>query len=139
MIATLELHDGVAPGEAPRQAYGAHGGFRARVDHAHQVHAGHDVADTVSELYFQLGGCAEAEPFGRLADNRFSHVWVIVAHEHRAPGQHVVDVAFPFAVVQVSAVRTVDEHGGAAHGLEGAYRGVHTPRDVLQGALEKLL
>ena len=98
MVAALEFHDGIAAGVAPCQAYGAHGGLGAGVDHAHQVHAGHDVADTVGEFGFQGGWRAVAQTLFTLAYHRLAHGGVIVAHDHGAPGQHVVDVALAAAI-----------------------------------------
>jgi hypothetical protein len=67
-------------------------------------------------------GRAVAEALLGLPDDGLAHLGVVVAHDHRAPGQHVVDVALAVHVVEVGAVGAVDEDGRAAHGLEGADR-----------------
>ena len=122
VITALELDDGIAPGITPGKADGAHGGLGAGVDHAHQVHAGHDVADAIRQLYFQLRRGAEAEPLLALLYHRLAHRRVVVSHDHRAPGQHVVDVAFALGIEYVGALTALDEYGCAAHGLERPHR-----------------
>ena len=139
MVAALELDDGVATGVAAGQADGAHGRLGARADHPHHIHARHDLADTVGQLDFQFRGGAEAQPFRALPDDRLSHLGVIVAHDHRPPGQHVVDIALARAVKDIGPVAAIDKYRGAAHGLEGPHRGVDAAGDVAPGALKQLL
>ncbi len=49
VVAALELHDGVAAGEAARQADGAHGRLGAGTDEAHQLDGRHEFDDAPRE------------------------------------------------------------------------------------------
>ena len=64
---------------------------------------------------------------------------VRVAVDHRAVGTDQVNVLVAVHVPQAGALAAGDDAGLAAHGAEGADRGVHTTRDGLDGALEPLL
>jgi hypothetical protein len=74
----------------------------------------------VGELDFQFRRSAVAEAFLGLAHHRLADLRVIVPHDHRAPGQHVVRVALAVDIEHVGAIGAIDEHGCAADGLEGA-------------------
>ena len=74
VVAALELHDLVAVRVTAGEADGAHGGFGARVDHAHHVHVRHDLADAVGELRLELGRRAEGQPLLGLAHDGLAHL-----------------------------------------------------------------
>ena len=60
VVAAFELDDLVPSGEASGQADRRHGGLGAGGDHAHQIHAGDQLADLVGHAALQFGGGAEA-------------------------------------------------------------------------------
>jgi hypothetical protein len=137
VVAAFELHDDIPAGVTPRQADGAHGCLGARVHHTHQIHVRHDVADGVGELDFELRRRTKTQAFLGLFDDRLAHLGMIVSHDHGAPGQHIVGIAFAVYVVDVGAVGTVDKNRRATDGLEGPYRRVNAAGNVLAGADEE--
>ena len=91
MIAALEFHDGVAPGEAARQANRAHGRLGAGAHEAHQLDRRHELGHAARQLRLELGRCAEGQAVGGDALYRRDHVRVRVTQDHRTPGADVVD------------------------------------------------
>ena len=60
VVASFELDDFVAAGEAACQANGAHGGFGAGVYHAHHIHGRHQFSNQFRHFDFHFGWRAEA-------------------------------------------------------------------------------
>ena len=60
MIAAFKLDDLVPAGIAAGKSNSAHGGLSARVNHPHQIHAGHDVADALGRGLFSVVGATLA-------------------------------------------------------------------------------
>ena len=93
VIAALELHDGVAAGEAAGQTNGAHGRLGARTDEAHQFDGRHEFDDAPRKPGFQFRRGAEAQTVGGDSLHRFDDPRMRVAQNHRAPGADEVDEA----------------------------------------------
>ena len=64
---------------------------------------------------------------------------VVVAEDHRAPGEDVVDELLARGVPHVGALGAVDEARGAAHGAEGSHGGVHAARNRDLRTLEEFV
>ena len=129
VIATFEFDDFVAMGEAARQANGAHGGFGAGVNHAHHVHAGHQLAHQLGHFHFHLGWRAEAQTARSRFNHRVTDVGVVMTQHHRAPRTDIIDIAFAVGVIQIRTVSAFDEQRHTAHTGKCTYRGVHTAGD----------
>ena len=138
VVAAFELDDFFAAGGATRQADGAHPGFGARADQSHHLDAGHELDDFFGQFHFALGGRAEAEAVQGGFLHGFQHGGVAVAQDHRAPRADEVDVFLVVGIPEVSALGALDKTRRAAHGLEGAHRGVHATGDDLFGAFKEL-
>ncbi len=91
VVATGELHDHVAAGEAARQPDRRHGGLGARRDEPHPLdrRPRHDLLGQV-DLGHGRGAVRRAAGHGRL--HRRLHLRVGVADQHRTPGADQVDV-----------------------------------------------
>ena len=137
VIAALELDDLVASGKATRQTNGAHGGLGTRAGHAHQRHAGHERANGFSELDLDLGGAAKAEPTLGSLYNRLANARVVVTHDHRAPGKHVINVALAVGIKEIGALGALHEPGRSTHRFEGPHGRVHATGNGVFSALEE--
>jgi hypothetical protein len=67
------------------------------------------------------------------------HVGLGVPEDHGPPGADEVDVLAPVGVRQIGTVAGHHEPGRAAHGAEGAHRGVHAARRDDRRTVEKSL
>ncbi len=139
VVATLELDDRIAAGEAARQPDRAHRRLGARGDEPDHFHIRHELAEQFGHVDLDVGRCAEREPeFGFLL-HRADHVGVRMAEDRRTPGADVIDV---FAAIDIPDSATFcagDEARRAADGAEGAYGRVHASGNGLLGAVEKRL
>jgi len=99
----------------------------------------HVARNPLGEFDLGLGRSAErkAARGGRL--NRLNHRRVGVAHDHRPPRAHQVDVAPTVRIPQQRAAGPFDERRRASDRAKRPHRGVHAARDGALGALEKLL
>ena len=139
VVAALELHDEVAPGEASRQADRAHRRFgpaRDEPDHLDRRHRGRD---PFGELDLALGRRAERGPARRRLPGRLDDLGSRVTEQQRAPRLHEVDVPVAVGVDHVGALASNREPRGPAHGAERPHRRVHAAGDHAPGALEQLL
>ena len=124
VIAALKLDDLVPAGGPPGQADGRHDGLGARVHHADHLDVGHQLHHELGHLHLPLGGSAEAEsvldgPLHRLPDDR-----VVVPQDHGTPGTDIVQIFVALHIVDVCAVRPLDEARGHIHRPEGTHRRV---------------
>ena len=79
VIAALEFHDLVAPGEGAGEAHGIHVSLAARGDIAQLLRTGHGAADLFGQ--FDAGGVVgeEGHAFGKLLIDRLQHFGVAMA------------------------------------------------------------
>ncbi len=129
MVAAFELDDLIAPGEATRQADGAHGGFGTGVHHAHHVHAVDQRGHQFGHAHFHLGRGTKTQPVFDGGDHRVADRRMVVPQDHRSPGAYVVDVGLTIGIIQVGAVGPFDKQRRTANAGEGANRGVHSAGD----------
>ena len=137
VVATLELQHLGAAGVAAGQAHRRHGGLGAGVDHAHLIGRGAR-DDGLRQQGLPLGGRAEAQATRSGLLHGLHNLWVRIAVNHRAIGADQVDVLVAVDIPKAGALTASDNAGLAAHGSEGADRGIHTARGDLGGALEPL-
>jgi hypothetical protein len=92
VIAALEFHDLVAPGEGAGEAHGVHVGLAAGRDVAHLLGAGHGAADFLGQ--FDAGRVVgeEGHAFRQLLEDGLQHFGMAVAEQHRAGADQVVDI-----------------------------------------------
>ena len=98
VITALELDQQVAPGEATRQANGAHRRFGTRADQTHHLERRQQTAQQVGHVDFALGRRAEgqASRSGLLHGN--DHFRMGVAKDQRPPRADVVKINFPIGI-----------------------------------------
>jgi hypothetical protein len=138
VIAALELHDQVAPGETASHADGRHGGFRARIHQAHHLDGGHGVDDGVRQVDLLLGGRAETRADGERLLERRQDLGMTVAQQQRTPRSHVIDVLVAVHVEEVRTLATRHKYGIPAHAAEGAHRRIHSAWYLLHRAAEEI-
>ena len=80
------------------------------------------LADALCQLDLQFRGRAEAEALLTLLHHGLAHCRVVVPHDHRAPGQHVIDIALALAVKNVGPLAALNEDRSATHRFESTYR-----------------
>ncbi len=125
VVAALELHREVPPGESARQPYGAHGGFGPGVDQAHQFHGRHCVPDGFGQFGLSFRRGAEAGAAGQRVLDRPDDIGMPVTQEQRPPGANVVDVLVAVGVPDARSLATDDKRRRASHAAESAHWRVH--------------
>ena len=141
VVATGKLNDHVATGHTAGQANRGHGRLGTRRHHTHLLNrTGNRGVNTVDHQLSQLSLRRARRTEGQAACggllNRLHDLRVRVAQNRRAPGADQVNVLVSVRVVQVGALSLRGEGGGAAHGVEGAHRGVHATGNHRAGTLE---
>ena len=141
VVAAGKLNNLVAASHTARQANRGHGRLGTRGHHAHLLNrAGNHRVNTVDHQLSQLSLRRARRTEGQAALsrllNRLNNLRVRVAQNRRAPGADQVNVLVAVRVVQVGAISLRGEGGGAAHGVEGAHRGVHAAGNHRAGTLE---
>ena len=139
VVAAFELHDLRAARGAAGEADGRHRGLRARIDHAHHLHRGHQLYDGLGHRHFGGAGRAERQAVAHGALHGFAHGRMIVADDHRTPRAHVVDVPLALHVPQISAIGALGKERLAADRFEGAHGRIHAARQQLAGAGEEFV
>ncbi len=109
MVTAGKFNNPVAARIPSRQTNGAHGGFRAGVDHAHHFHGRECIHNALRQLHFQFGGRAKAAPRCRRFLHRHYDLRVRVAKNHRPPRSDVVDIGVAIDVIDPRALRTLDK------------------------------
>ena len=141
VVAAGKLNNLVAAGHAAGQANRGHGRLGTRGHHAHLLNRAGDrgvnaVDDQLGQL--RLGGARRTE--GQAARggllNGLHDLRVRVAQNRRAPRADQVNVFVAVRVVQVGALSLRRKRRSAAHGVEGAHRGVHAAGNHRAGTLE---
>ena len=141
VVAASKLNDLVAAGHTAGQANRGHGRLGTCGHHAHLLNrAGNRGVNAVDDQLGQLrlGGARRTE--GQAARggllNGLHDLRVRVAQNRRAPGADQVNVLVAVRVVQVGALSLRRKRRSAAHGVEGAHRGVHAAGNHRAGTLE---
>jgi hypothetical protein len=137
VVAALELHDGVAPGEAAGNAESGHRGLGAARDGAEHLDGRVEARDLLGEADLELRRSAEGGAVDGCGGDGANDVRVGVTEDERPPRADVVDVLRPIGAVEVRAFAARDEDGLAAYGAERAYGAVHAAGDEALGALEE--
>ncbi len=139
VVAAFELDNGIASGEAARQANGAHAGFGAAGHQAHHFDRRHELANGFSHVDFVGRGRAETQRAGGCPMHRLDDLRMSVPGDHRSPGTDVVDIARAFGVDHVGAFGAVDKARHAADLAKCAHRRVDPAGNGELGAIEQLL
>src|ERR1700722_20844487 len=137
VIATLELHDGVASGEAASQPDGAHGRLGAGAHEAHQLDGRHEFDDAPRQLRFERRRGAEAQAVGGNFLYRLDDLRMSVTQNHRAPGADVVDVAAIARGSHIRALGFLEENRLAADSAKSSNGRVDAARNVFAGFLKQ--
>ena len=132
VVATRELHDGVAPGGATSETDRGHHGFGAGGNESHHLQMRNRRHDQLGQLDLLATGGAEAEPAGGSRRHCLDYIRVSVAENQGAPRTHVIDIA-----VSVD-VEDVEEDRVAPDRAKGAHRGVDPCRHQFAGTLVEL-
>src|SRR4051812_5225229 len=93
VIATLELDDGIAPGEAAREADGTHRRFGTRRDKPHHLHAGQERDERLGHFDLALRGRTEGQTVDRRALHGLDHLRMCVTENRWPPRTHVIRIA----------------------------------------------
>ena len=139
VVAALELHDEIAPGETSCQTDRAHRRFGPARDEPDHLDRRHRARDPFGELDLELGRRAERGPARRRLPGSLDDLGSRVTEQQRAPRLHEVDVPVAVGVDHVGALAPNREPRGPAHGSERPNRRVHAPGDRPPGAFEQLL
>ena len=137
VVAAFKLDQLAAPGGAPCQADGAHGGFGAGADQAHHVHAGHDFQDFFSQFHLALGRGAKREALQHRSLYGLHHRRMAVAQNHGSPRANVVRVALVIGVPKISALGPFDKTRRATHSLERPDGRIDTAGNHFSGAFKE--
>ena len=128
VVAADELDDLRASREAACKAQGAHRRFRARVDHAHELHRRISLLHEAHEVGFERRRCAVAcaacGSFGERGDDGGMRV----SGDERPPRQHIVDVLVAVDVEDVRALAARDKRRIAVDVSVGAHGAVDASR-----------
>ena len=138
VVAAHEFQHLLPPRERTHQAEDGQAGLRARIHHAHHLHARHAGDDGFGHLVLQGAGRAEGCAFRQLGDQRLPHLRVGVTHDGRAPGADVVDERVAVDVDAAGPLHPVEDDGLAADRLEGTDRGVDAAGQQVLGLGEDL-
>ena len=111
VVAALELGYLVPAGEGAGGADSHHCAFRAGVGEPDGVQGGDAVAEQFRQAHLRLGGAAERVAARRLALERVHDVGVGVAEYVGGGVDHKVKVAVAVNVIDIVALRAVDEGG----------------------------
>ena len=114
VVAALELDDLVAARVAAGEADGGHAGLGAGAHEADLVHGRHELADLFGDERLALRDGAEGEALRDGFVNGGDDFVVVVAEDHRAPGEDVVDELLARGVPYVGALGAVDARVAAA-------------------------
>ena len=139
VVAARELDDQVALGEGARGAHRAHVGLGAGAGHAQQLDRREGLLDGLGQLHLGHGRGAEGAAALEGALGRRDDLPAGVAEHQGAPGQAVIHEAPAVAGDEPGAGARPDEHGRAAHGLEGPHRRVDAAHERPAGAREERL
>jgi hypothetical protein len=139
VIVAVELDELVASGIAASQSDRAHGRLGAARDHAHHIHAGDHVADSLGELNLDLRRRSIARATVELLANPIEHLVGCVTQYHRAPRRHKIDVLVADGVPHVRALGVIVEDRIATHALERTDRRIHAARDIARCLSEEAL
>mmetsp|Transcript_508 Transcript_508/g.1557 ORF Transcript_508/g.1557 Transcript_508/m.1557 type:complete len:443 (+) Transcript_508:800-2128(+) len=139
VVAALELDHLVAPRVGPHEPQDAHARLGARVCEPDHLHRGDRLDHLLGEHVLEGRGRAEGGALLQGLLERLQHPVVRVADDGRAPGAHVVDVLVAIHVPRVRALDAVEDHGLAAHGLEGAHGGADAAGHQVLGLREDLV
>ena len=138
VIAAGEFDNHIAPGEAARQANGAHRRLGTARHHAHHFDRRHRIDDQFSELGFQLGRSAEAGPVVQRFLNGADDARMTVAQDQRSPRADVIQVVIAVEIEEARPFAASDENRIAADGAEGAGRTVDAAGNEMAGTLKRL-
>ena len=135
VIAAIEFDHRVPPCGTSSQAQGRHARLGARIDHAHHLQGGDDVAQQLRHLDLEIGGSAKAGAAFENATQGIGDHGRSMAQDHGTPGSYVVDILLAVGIGNVSTAGIANEKWVTPHGPEGANGAVYTTRDHLNGTL----
>ena len=136
VVAAVEFHDFVAPGEAAGEPDGGHGRLCAAIDHADLLDAGDPTADEGGHLDLARVRNAEADAMRRgLADGVDNHGGRM-AQDRGAPCADVIEVLIAIDIPDAGVLSALHEERLAAYAAEGADGGIDAAGDELLGEME---
>ena len=136
VVPRLELDRQVASGVSAGHAQGAHGRFRAGIDHAQQFDGREGGPDQLRQPDLGFGGRAETRaPFAGLLQG-FDHGGMAVTQDQRTPGPQVVDVFVAVHVVDLRPRAPVHEDRTPPDPSEIAHGAVYPAGHGSQGLVE---
>ena len=137
MITADELQHLGASGHATGQTQGGHGRLRARVHHAHHIHAGERVHDHAGKLDLGGTGSAVAGALSGGFDDRLGHLGMGMPEQHRPPRFHEIDHLLAVHGDHVAPLGGSDEQRIGPHAEAGAHRAVDAAGDQFTGFLKQ--
>ena len=139
VVAALELDDLVAPRIAAGESNGRHAGFRAGADETNLIHGRHELADFFGDERFALRDGAEGKSLGNGFVDGGDDFIIVVAENHRPPGENVVNELLAGRVPHVGTLGVINEARGAADGAEGTHGRIHPARNRDLRTLEEFV
>ena len=136
MVAPLKLDNFVSPGRAPCEADGAHSCFGTRACHSNLLKTGYQVAQTLGEFNFDFGRAAKAQAVLRCLNDGIANLRMVMAHDHRTPRKHIVNVPVAIGIEDIGAVGSLHESWCSANSFEGSDWRIDTARNASLCALK---
>ena len=136
MVAPLKLDNFVPSRRAPREADSAHSCFGTRACHSNLLKTGYQVAQTLGEFNFDFGRATEAQTVLRCLNDGIANPGMVVAHDHRTPRKHIVDVLIAIGIEDIGAVGSLHESWCSANRFEGSDWRIDAARNASLCALK---
>ncbi len=128
MIAADELHNLIAVGIATSQSQGTHGSLCAGVYHADNLNGWIYLHNLLGQLGLNQGRCTIAGTTSSSLLDCLYHLWMSMAHHHRAPGAYIVNIVIAINIVDMAPLCPGNKRRIAVHASIGADRAVYAPR-----------
>ena len=139
MIAALELHDQITPGESTRQSDRRHRRFRSAAHHPHFFDGGHPLTDRFGHVHLIGIRNAKAHPLLGGVIDRLQHHLGRMPQNGRPPGADIIDERFAVHILNAASFGPPNKERLTTHIAESPHGTVHTSRDVLFGSGKKFL
>src|SRR5262249_28055207 len=85
--------------------------------------------DQLRQLALSLCGCTKTKTALARCYDCFYNGWIAVPQDHRSPRLHIIQITIPINVIEIRALRVINENRVASNSFEGAYRAIYASRE----------